>query len=1127
MNAIEFNNVWEKYRIKFIHNGKISWEEIWALKDISFGIDKGEVLGIIGENGAGKTTLLKLVAGMLVPDRGEVDVSGRVSTLMELGAGFNPELTGRENVTLNARLYGLDERDLEERIKKIIDFSGLGKFIDAPIKYYSQGMYMRLAFALAIFVEPDILLIDDILAVGDEEAQQKCIKKIFELKQTGKTIVVVSHDMNIISKLCNRVILLEKGKIIKEGLPGKVILHYLESVGDKRGIAILEKGKLRIVFNNGRLNLSYAENLLTKGMGGYVSFFNPSINSWFSSFNLTWQIKDSSSNKIIAEGCSHSGSLSQIWVLQLEEDFLQWQVEIKEEDIKESHIDLVLIPQYKKWLTLEKEDNFPLFSHKSNWQDLGLNNFPEGLLGVIPDSEIHNIPNVILETQDKDSQIKIFNSGYEEEAHIIQAYLNNNLISIKIRLFPDKDEFKNYIEDAKKQFLHKQQEELVKQHTLHSIFFEDLRLFADKETKSIRLYYKDKEITKDLGFHTSFLNNKVWRDTSVSEWQVKKENNTLIIELFWKHLGLNQTWKFSFKGKNLLWQIESLANKFFNPDVIKFGLLLTDAYKTFFCGNQQTDFPEEALWKDISLESPKAELFGLRKENDLPAIVLNNKKFNCIIINNYANSSCRVLHLDLPKDMIKNKNFSFDVEINFLENDDLIDTYLTRLCLQRTVSSGNLRIFADLECKTIRLYYKDKEITKGRGLGNEFCISKKWFLLSDAQWQIQKVSENELILTFNYESLPLSQIWNLICKKDTLEIKIELDIKEPISFTNYDVRLELLNKFRDWLTPYEQGNFLINQYINNIAPIRLKESKISKFVLRPEIDVSIPELLFESLSEPEKWIFSAYKSRVEEEEDVCLNFSLIIPKKEGLVNPGKYIYFKGKIALDKRIKLEEESILKKIVGLNKGNLKFIFDSGRSRIFWGQKELTLGLGVYTSVRSSGIWYDSHQAKWQINLKDDNKIIVTGDWPYIPISQIWQIKLIDKNLIFWMVEMEVYGEVNIEIEQINLMLSSEYKTWLISNINKGEFLDEFVHDYDILPFRFWYGKPDNRQISVESENLPSILFKCNLEDKFFRAIIENTDYLYKARLLQYQKSNVVKLLPKKYTYFAGEIKIEPKE
>ncbi|MCM8763731.1 MAG: ATP-binding cassette domain-containing protein, partial [Candidatus Omnitrophica bacterium] len=203
-----------------------------------------------------------MIAGMLVPDRGEIRVEGKVSTLMELGAGFNHEFTGKENILLNAGIYGIEEEYLDSRMEEIIEFTGLGKFINAPVKYYSQGMFMRLAFALAIYVEPDILLIDDILAVGDREAQEKCIKKVFELKQKGKTIIVVSHDMEMVKKLCNRVILLEKGRIIQNGPPEEVISTYLERLESKKKIILSPEEEIRLclfrTITSGELSL-YAD----------------------------------------------------------------------------------------------------------------------------------------------------------------------------------------------------------------------------------------------------------------------------------------------------------------------------------------------------------------------------------------------------------------------------------------------------------------------------------------------------------------------------------------------------------------------------------------------------------------------------------------------------------------------------------------------------------------------------------------------------------------------------------------------------------------------------------------------------------------------------------------------------
>ena len=218
MAIIQFKDVWEMFKIKFVIDGRSSWENFWALKGLNFEIAKGETVGIIGENGAGKSTVLKLIAGMLRPDRGEIEVGGKVSGLLELGAGFQAELTGKENIYLIAGLFGLSKVEVEERFDRIVEFAGIGRFIHAPVKCYSQGMFVRLAFAIAIHVEPEILLIDDILAVGDEYFQRKCIGKIFEVRDQGATIVIVTHDMNMLKRLCSRAIFLKDGRVTRKFL---------------------------------------------------------------------------------------------------------------------------------------------------------------------------------------------------------------------------------------------------------------------------------------------------------------------------------------------------------------------------------------------------------------------------------------------------------------------------------------------------------------------------------------------------------------------------------------------------------------------------------------------------------------------------------------------------------------------------------------------------------------------------------------------------------------------------------------------------------------------------------------------------------------------------------------------
>jgi len=197
-----------------------------ALKDVSFEVEDGELLGVIGRNGSGKSTTLKLIAQVYRPTSGKISIKGRVTALIELGAGFHGDLTGRENIVINGLMLGLTRRQIRDCEQRIIDFAELGEFIDSPVKQYSSGMYMRLGFAIAVEVDPDIMLIDEILAVGDTAFQQKCLERIQDFHRRGKTILYVSHAMESVKKLCSRTILLHEGALIADGSPDEVYEQY-------------------------------------------------------------------------------------------------------------------------------------------------------------------------------------------------------------------------------------------------------------------------------------------------------------------------------------------------------------------------------------------------------------------------------------------------------------------------------------------------------------------------------------------------------------------------------------------------------------------------------------------------------------------------------------------------------------------------------------------------------------------------------------------------------------------------------------------------------------------------------------------------------------------------------------
>ncbi|HVV38086.1 MAG TPA: ABC transporter ATP-binding protein [Acidimicrobiales bacterium] len=217
----------DSLKVALMRGGRAKYEEFWALKDVSLEVPKGSTFGLIGENGSGKSTLLKCMARILRPDKGRTAIVGKTSALLEVGAGFHPELSGRDNVYLNGSILGLSKKELDAKFDGIVEFAGLERFIDTPVKNYSSGMYVRLGFSVAINVDPDVLLVDEILAVGDENFQRKCAEKFADLHNEGKTIVVVSHALGTVRNLCDHVALLEHGVLKQVGTAADVIDNYM------------------------------------------------------------------------------------------------------------------------------------------------------------------------------------------------------------------------------------------------------------------------------------------------------------------------------------------------------------------------------------------------------------------------------------------------------------------------------------------------------------------------------------------------------------------------------------------------------------------------------------------------------------------------------------------------------------------------------------------------------------------------------------------------------------------------------------------------------------------------------------------------------------------------------------
>jgi ABC-2 type transport system ATP-binding protein len=240
--AIDIQNVSKRFRLyhekysslkeRVLHAGHVPFEEFWALKGISAEIETGTTIGVLGRNGSGKSTLLKCMAGILQPTSGQVVVRGQLAAMLELGAGFQPELSGRDNIFLNGSLLGLSRREIARRFDAIVAFAELEQFIDNQVKYYSSGMYVRLGFAVAVNTDPDVLLVDEVLAVGDERFQQKCLDRVAEFQQDGKTIVVVSHSPDLMRQICEEILVIDRGELVAQAPPGEAIRIFRDRLID-------------------------------------------------------------------------------------------------------------------------------------------------------------------------------------------------------------------------------------------------------------------------------------------------------------------------------------------------------------------------------------------------------------------------------------------------------------------------------------------------------------------------------------------------------------------------------------------------------------------------------------------------------------------------------------------------------------------------------------------------------------------------------------------------------------------------------------------------------------------------------------------------------------------------------
>lgn len=404
-------------------------ESITVLNEIDFDVLEGESFGIIGANGSGKSTLLKIISGVTIPTTGMVNVRGRVASLLELGAGFHPMLTGRENIYLNAGILGMTHKEVDAVFDEIVNFSGIGRFIEQSVDTYSSGMFVRLGFAVAAFTDPDIFLIDEVLAVGDESFQRKCRTRIGELIEQKKTIVFVSHDLDLVNSLCDRVLLLNKGQMLVKDFSSKVIDHYLTQIVDDEipedtGLSTysIECGKLRATFNQGQIRLSYDDNQITHALQVYASMLVHRL--WSDSNKLRWDSATEEDGVFTFVGVSRRFPYSLTWQMSAHGSSgiaLELWIETHSDlSVQEYQTSVCLSTEYTHWETdHESKDFAALEPSLLDWVHLNENYEPGRVLQATSDT----LPTVRFESTMEENVIRMtpINTDYYENARVLQA----------------------------------------------------------------------------------------------------------------------------------------------------------------------------------------------------------------------------------------------------------------------------------------------------------------------------------------------------------------------------------------------------------------------------------------------------------------------------------------------------------------------------------------------------------------------------------------------------------------------------------------------------------------------------------------------------------------------------------
>jgi len=598
--------------------------EFHALKGVSFEIEAGQSVGIIGANGSGKSTLLKILSGVTVPTSGHVVTRGRVASLLELGAGFHPLLTGRENIYLNAGILGMRHAQVNEVIDRIIDFSGIGEFIDNPVDTYSSGMYVRIGFSVAVHTNPDIFLVDEVLAVGDEAFQRKCRAKIGELKAMGKTIVFVSHDLSIVNTLCDRVVLLSRGEMIVRRTPQETINYYLRMVGQDKGIHTFQDGRVEVIASHGHISLFREGREMTASRGIVVTLRYMGQIHW--STDAEWEVVERRKDGCVARGRMPRLPVTLVWELAIKDEVLQWGLAIEcehELDLQAVCMEAPWPTRYTRLVYGDVQDVFPeILPDDTHWTPAVQMVLGCQRTAVLPDENDPVAPAVItVNSRRPGLSFQWMNSEYTTASRILR--LDAPFPEADWPLVAGRHEIGVFAMDLS---LSAEEACACMAELGQDAALRSGSLTARFQAGVVRLYWDDVELTRHLGLYASLLAGNIWADSTAMNWQApRRDGDRITVEGASRRFSYRLIWEMSGVPAGFDLKIFLEADDPFDVQEYQVSLCLREEYsfwKTEYESGQYPPFdPDNPDWKHVNRDYTRGKYMSA-SGGGLPGIVL-------------------------------------------------------------------------------------------------------------------------------------------------------------------------------------------------------------------------------------------------------------------------------------------------------------------------------------------------------------------------------------------------------------------------------------------------------------------------------------------------------------------------